>query len=202
MLDDCWTRCVRAAGWSSTRSPRNRRRSWLQWHARLGGDLRKFQIYRGETARRIHGVATATAGGAMVGRQAAQHRKGRAMTVPLHRRRTGRRGPDHAAGFAHHRPEPRLPVRGQSGPGRVADAVPGRRRGDRHRATESRRDHRADHRFRRGRTRCGTPCIRATRPSSRRWPSRFDASTAAGVAYDIVPGVPAFTAAAAALAGN
>ncbi|NKV74281.1 precorrin-4 C(11)-methyltransferase [Rhodococcus hoagii] len=81
---------------------------------------------------------------------------------------------------------------------RVADAVPGRRRGDRHRATESRRDHRADHRFDAAgldvaRLHSGDPSIYSAVAEQVR---RLDV---AGVAYDIVPGVPAFTAAAAAL---
>ncbi|MCA1008421.1 precorrin-6y C5,15-methyltransferase (decarboxylating) subunit CbiE [Rhodococcus hoagii] len=49
MLDACWTR-LRPGGRMVVNAVTAESESLvLQWHARLGGDLRKFQIYRGES---------------------------------------------------------------------------------------------------------------------------------------------------------
>ena len=43
----------------------------------------------------------------------------------------------------------------------------------------------------------GAAALRVTRRSTARWPNNADGSTRSGVDYEIVPGVPAFAAAAA-----
>ena len=40
--------CRRAGGWSPTPSPPNPKRFSSQWYSRVGGELRRFQHYRGE----------------------------------------------------------------------------------------------------------------------------------------------------------
>ena len=56
---DCWTPawsgCRSAAGWSPTRSPSESEAVLAQWYSRLGGELRRFQHYRGEPVGRFTG---------------------------------------------------------------------------------------------------------------------------------------------------
>ena len=94
---------------------------------------------------------------------------------------------------------PRLPLRRRAGAARAAGHRAGRRPAGRHRRPRPRPDHR---RAGGARTRPGSTspgCTPATRRSTARWPSRCAGSTRAGVPYDVVPGVPSFAAAAAAL---
>ena len=75
-----------------------------------------------------------------------------------------------------------------------------RRAGRRHRAADPGRDHRRDRGGAHAPASTSRGCTRATRRSMARSPSRCAGSMALGIPYDVTPGVPAFAAAAAALA--
>ena len=105
-----------------------------QWYSRLGGELRRFQHYRGEPLGQVHRLASRDARDAVGGHQG--------MTVYFIGAGPGRRRSDHRARPAAAEPLPGVPVRGLDHARRPAGAVPAGCPGRRHRAADARPDHR------------------------------------------------------------
>ena len=162
-----------------------------QWYSRLGGELRRFQHYRGEPVGGFTGWRPAMPVTQWVGDQAMTvyfigAGPGAADLITVRGQRllsrcpvclyAGSIMPDDLLALCP--PDARVV---DTGPLTLDQIIDRARRRARGRATTSR------------------GCTRATRRSTARWPSSAAASTHSGVDYEIVPGVPAFAAAAAVL---